>query len=416
MQFNSWLLDKKINGLNVSLDLSIEEYWGFAPDILHANEYQRKKVNANGKIYQLLARDLKSGCVIPPIILSVSGQIEPEIAGVINNCLENNIVDANSAGKLQIFIREAIAEKELIILDGLQRTFTIQECIRDFTENEEKNKFLKIKIRAEIYVGLSKPGILYRMITLNTGQTPMTLRHQIEILYQDYIDSDSLKDSGIYIVREVDNESVKVLGYYKFSDVADMYYSFTVGSPNSYSKETISTVLREHEFLEGFEPENQVDLSTLIETYHDFVKKLNELTNGWTLPEEDGDIYSEGLQLGGLPLGKDIPSIGSRVQVMAGFGAACNKLIALSQYENLGEVRGVIGNITLGNMEDPMTILIQFLDEIRANAKKIGDSQRAYFFLFFRHLFSEQHDSYLNLSLAVSSAKDAYDTNYSLSK
>ena len=80
--------------------------------------------------------------------------------------------------------------ENLIILDGLQRTYTILELIEELKSEEdnqeELSKVLSNSIRIEVFLGINKIGILYRMLTLNTGQTPMSIRHQIEILYSDY--------------------------------------------------------------------------------------------------------------------------------------------------------------------------------------------------------------------------------------
>lgn len=415
MKFNSWLLDKKIKGLNVSLELSIEEYWEFANSILKKNEYQRKKVKASGKIYQLLGRDLKSGSIMPPIILAVSGEIDEHATTIVEKCLKSNDMDGKSKKDLKKFVGRAIEKGHILILDGLQRTYTIEECIKSLKRKpkgkQDIDDFYNTKIRAEIYVGLSKLGILYRMITLNTGQTPMTLRHQIEMLYQGYLDNDLMKALGIKLVREVEGKTPRNIGEYKYSDVADMYYSFTVCSPNSYSKQTISTILKEHEFLEGFQPENTVDFNKLIEVYHDFVIKVDELFSDWSLSEETAS------DLGGPPLGKNVGSIGRKVQVMAGFGAACSKLIKLGQYKGIDEIDdSAISLLEIGMEEQfdegPLEWLIECLDEIRAGAKKVGESQRAYFNLFFKHLFNKDHESFLKLSDAMVSARDAYDASY----
>lgn len=49
-------------------------------------------------------------------------------------------------------------------------------------EPHKETQFNENKL-VEIYFKINRFGNLYRMLTLNTGQTPMSLRHQIEILY-----------------------------------------------------------------------------------------------------------------------------------------------------------------------------------------------------------------------------------------
>ena len=50
--------------------------------------------------------------------------------------------------------------------------------------------------------------LLYRMITLNNGQKPMTARHQIEILASNIFDFDSLP---ILSVTEKESKNKKIL-------------------------------------------------------------------------------------------------------------------------------------------------------------------------------------------------------------
>lgn len=99
----------------------------------------------------------------------------------------------------------------MIILDGLQRTYTIldleSELVKEH-DDETLDRVLNNSIRVEIYLGINKIGILYRMLTLNTGQTPMSIRHQIEILYSDYLDK-SIND--ITLLRETDSRPIKTL-------------------------------------------------------------------------------------------------------------------------------------------------------------------------------------------------------------
>ena len=105
-------------------------------------------------------------------------------------------------------------KNELVILDGLQRTYTLvdleQELIASGDETSLKS-FYGHKIRIEVYVGINRLGILYRMLTLNTGQTPMSLRHQIEMLYLDY---SKTPPPGITLIREADNRPTTEISDY----------------------------------------------------------------------------------------------------------------------------------------------------------------------------------------------------------
>jgi hypothetical protein len=140
---------------------------------------------------------------MPPIILSVTNAYADGLDPLVRKAIEDGEAFKGWA-EIYKFVRQAADEGELLILDGLQRSLTIlgiENSSGDELSSGQRDDFHSHKIRVEFYVGLSKTGILYRMLTLNTGQTPMSFRHQLEILYYDYIDNQNLPN-GITVVRE----------------------------------------------------------------------------------------------------------------------------------------------------------------------------------------------------------------------
>ena len=204
---NSLLIsDKRIGAQNYVIQLTLGEYYDLIKDRLKDNEYQRKRVRNAGSIYNLLKQDLIKGCVMPPIVLAYCEDI-PKDANIID------IIKENPDG--------------IKILDGLQRSYTIREVVMDWESGkilEEAGNPLYNLVRLEVYTGINKLGILYRMLTLNTGQTRMTTRHQIEIIYSDYKTNCQVK--GVTLISEVDNTVPKGLGEYSFRDVVEGFTSY----------------------------------------------------------------------------------------------------------------------------------------------------------------------------------------------
>lgn len=189
---SSKIYDKKIGAYNYSIEITIGEYYELVKDCLKSNEYQRRRVSSSGSVYNLLKQDLIEGCVMPPIVLAI--------------CKEN--IDDND------IMRSISSIGNLKILDGLQRTFTIRDIVNDYYSGNlnwgyDADNPLHHKMRIELYVGINKLGILYRMLTLNAGQTRMTTRHQIEIIYSEYKHSTTI--TGVKMLTELDDESPKQL-------------------------------------------------------------------------------------------------------------------------------------------------------------------------------------------------------------
>lgn len=186
----SGIKDARINSTNYMIELTMREYYELSRNILDNNDYQRRRVKSSTSVYSLLREDLKRGCLMPPIVLALKADAD------VRN--------------IETIIKEH--KDDLVILDGLQRSYTIQDVVNElgFDSNAPA---LNNKIRIEVYVGINKLGILYRMLTLNTGQTPMSTRHQIEIIYSDYLNHPYNEE--IRLIREVDDATPRGLGEYK---------------------------------------------------------------------------------------------------------------------------------------------------------------------------------------------------------
>lgn len=408
MQVYTGLIDKKIMGINVSAEMSHGEYLGFARDIIKNNDLQRSQVRSEGKPYELLRRDLAEGCVIPPIILAVSEGDDGRLKDIVSQAIQSNNVN----DRLEDITREinlAIEDGRILILDGLQRTHTMLSVLADLSSPEQKEeleKFLSRPLRFEIYLGLSKQGILYRMLTLNTGQTPMSFRHQLEILYHDYLEGRNLPN-GIEVVREVDQSKARGISKYKFSDVVELFYAFSTGNPLPYDKQALISSLREMSFLEGYQYRaNKDSMADLLACYNKLATHVNDNANNWTFdPKRTPEISR--------PFGDNVAAIFAKTQPMAAFGAECESLLKKGVYSSISEISDQIDSLEFrANPLRSLDQLILILGQIGGKAKKIGDAQRYYFQLAFRELLLPDAAHHLDLSNAWAGAQEKYEMLY----
>lgn len=396
MEFHSWLFDKKVRGVNVSVDIRIGDYWEAAKQVVSENELQRARVSSRGKPYQLLQRDLIDGCVMPPIILALKQGREARIADAVDGIGGGDIGEAEKA-QISATINEAFEANAFLILDGLQRTYTLGDCIYSLREDEAaKQRFLDKKVRLEIYVGLNKTGILYRMLTLNTGQTPMTFRHQIEMLYHDHLDDQQLPN-GIVVVREADERRARGAAKYKFSDVVDMYYAFSTGRAESIDRQTLVNRLGELDFLEEYDGSNS-DLQSLLVAYNGFVRRVEQLSNQWEF-----DLAQLRAELPDVevsrPFGRNVASIFERVQPMTAFGAETKRLFKSGQIQSFQQLNQLVdGCAFVGEPWISLNLLVLMLDDIAKKATKIGTAQRDFFQFSLRALLNSDSDAFRDLS------------------
>jgi hypothetical protein len=173
--------------------------------IIDTLEIQRK--GQNPKFYRRLEDDILKGCIMPPITLAFVG-------------LKTNTVNLR---QLERIINTKI--KNAFILDGLQR-------MRALKRSYERKDIL-IDLNRPIFINIllcdSMDKLLYRMITLNNGQKPMTARHQIEIIASNVFD---FSTSSVTIQTEKDNSKKKIPGAFRQADFIKAYLAFLSKSIN----------------------------------------------------------------------------------------------------------------------------------------------------------------------------------------
>lgn len=203
------------------------------------------------KFYERLKLDIVRGCQMPPITLA--------------------FVDENHAKSLDIrditkYINENISNG--YVLDGMQRLNTLNDASVEAGFDAEKTLQINVII-AERY-----DLLLYRMITLNNGQKPMTARHQIEMLTKGMLDTEHLK---ITIAWEKETENVKPIGAFRRSDIAEAYTAFLTDSVNNQNSRIIEAKL--DEILVGKVMDSDITNSSV--SFHDvlgLVEKFSENT------------------------------------------------------------------------------------------------------------------------------------------
>jgi hypothetical protein len=160
----------------------------------------------DSKFYKRLEKDLVKGCIMPPLTL----------AFIVTDTTFKGITDA------QKYINEYI--KDAFVLDGIQRLNTIQRTEKSITSFDRTRP-----IFLNILFCNSMDNLLYRMITLNNGQKPMTARHQIEILASNVYDFNNL---NVDVQTEKERKKKIIRGAFNKADVIKAYIAFLSNSVN----------------------------------------------------------------------------------------------------------------------------------------------------------------------------------------
>ncbi|MDF2277543.1 hypothetical protein ACK31H_02950 [Aeromonas caviae] len=178
-------------------------------------DFQRDRQRT--KFYERLAQDIQKGCIMPPLTLAV----------VTSDTSEDN------------FDSQALVMKNLdhlYVLDGIQRLYTLKNV-----ESENTDAFpYEGKIYFNILICESFDMLLYRMITLNNGQKPMTARHQIEIVAGNVFD---FENHSIPVSTE--NKRGRIKGGFKKADLIKAYLAFLSNSANIENNKIIEEKMDE---------------------------------------------------------------------------------------------------------------------------------------------------------------------------
>ena len=294
--------------------------------------------------------------------------------------------------------------EKVLILDGLQRTYTIIDAAKELRNKEDMSsydEFCKQPILLELYTDINKFGVLYRMLTLNTGQTPMSARHQLEMLYSDLLNTSV---DGLTLISDTDGKADP--------DDNEFVFQFAIEGFNSYMNRSVLPIDRQ-ELLENIkmlekmaEEDTSTDLfKSFLECYIKISNSFRAITKNEVVTDDDLAFYN----ITGSPFGKKASKIFSSSQALTGFGAAVGKLKDYEVISSFSDIERLLPELEKRNSgKEWMLELLSRLDNIRNSSKKIGTAQRSLFHFFFRELFNREGDSYLNLSDSVANGFDKY--------
>lgn len=256
-------------------------------------------------------------------------------------------------------------------MDGLQRTYTLIDADEEMKERDKKEyeRFLDDKLRLEIYIEINKFGILYRMLTLNTGQTPMSARHQLEMLYSNMLDTEI---DGIKLVTDKDGKADPDENEFIFKNAIEGFNSYMNRNELPLDRQDI---LDNVKMLEHMSEENVSEdlFKEFLETYIKVFTALREITGNHIVTDDDLQEY----QIGESPFGKKASKIFSSSQALTGFGAAIGKMKDLEIVKALENIVDMIEKLKENNDGYiwMMDMLLK-LDTIKGSSKKSGNAQR----------------------------------------
>ncbi len=165
----SCIFDKRSKCYSIVCDVTLDWYLDLVETPYESGgniEGQREALStkAGRRIRSQMVDDFKAGGVLPAVVVGL------ETSGI-------KFVEGNTPKIFDLLAN--FPSEDISILDGMQRTTAMKEAMESTEEADFKNRI----IRVEFWVAEKIHALLYRMLVLNTGQVPWSLRRQIEVVF-----------------------------------------------------------------------------------------------------------------------------------------------------------------------------------------------------------------------------------------
>lgn len=182
--------------------------------------------------YGRMKEDIRRGALLPTITLAVS----PLVAGQLKKLCSDNDLTA--------LAQRLATPGGVNILDGLQRTYILNDLA------SEGHEFVAEQtIHLEIRLEESLNNLIYRIIVLNAGQKPMSMRHQIEVLFSAFKSTLEKEIGGLELFVETDGSRRTRPRKYALDRIATAYHAFLLKSPEVEKQNIVAQKISEESVL-----------------------------------------------------------------------------------------------------------------------------------------------------------------------
>lgn len=238
----------------VYAQLAVANYLEVVGDEFENFSIQRRR--ESHKAYQRLKLDIKAGALLPSITLAV----KPDKVSGIKPLFEAAERDDTHLAALSDSLGTA---GNVDILDGLQRTYIMTDL------KKEGHEFvIGQKVLVEFWLESDLKKLIYRIIVLNAGQKPMSIRHQLELLFMSLKTSVEQSIPGLEIYTERDNTRRNRPRKFPLSSIVSGYQAFITSSAELHKDNVIANQLIENSALDSSEEEISNQFSHFSATKH----------------------------------------------------------------------------------------------------------------------------------------------------
>ena len=367
--------DKRSNCLSCMGITTIQDYIKYIEDIYKIKggiEGQRDALRTSSaiKIRKRMVEDIVKGTVLPPVVLGLLLSHE--------DFIKINTAEPNKDVILEILSNAS--DENISLIDGMQRTTAIIEAFK-MSEDIANND-----LRVEIWIVENLNNLMYRMLVLNTGQVPWTIRRQLEVVYGSLLKTikNSVPEIEIYAID--DSKYRTDGGQYQGESIIELFIVFGSRKEKVNIKERVAEEFTRLDFIES------TDKSDLLSMFIRCLQIMYKVDKAFTRFESQN-------KTGKFAEGKDLfKSQPARI----GFMAA----LAIEIFGRPGNDRGEEAQLKILNrIENEVDDFIALVDKLTKeeleaflalnilNPSKVGDFERTFFKEAFYALIQEHFNT-----------------------
>lgn len=231
--------DYRTNTPVIYASVPIDEYLDLIGDDFEAFSIQRRR--EKHKAYERMKKDVVNGALLPSIALTVRPELVPNIAKIAKS------KSAQRSKKLSAALRQP---GQANILDGLQRTYILRDLRSEGTQFKAGQSVL-----VEFWLEENVSHLVYRIIVLNAGQKPMSMRHQIELLFSTIKTKIEQQIPNLELYTERDQTRRRRARKYALDRLALAYQCFLTKTHETQRENVVAQRLLEADILDSDEGE-----------------------------------------------------------------------------------------------------------------------------------------------------------------
>ena len=263
--------DKRTDTPVVYAQIPISEFLPLVGTEFESFAIQRRR--EKHKTYERMKKDLIAGALLPSITLAV----KPERVAAIR--------PLHAASDYQQLAISLSQPGGVNILDGLQRTYIIKD-LQD--EGVELNADQTLHL--EFWLEESINNLVYRIIVLNAGQKPMSMRHQIELLFSTLKQRLEDKIPSLEIYRERDQTRRRRSKKFALDRLASAYQSYITRSPEVSRENVVAQQIIEADAMDASEEELTTEFNSFLRLLARYCDLDDHVCRIYVQQDDEGDM------------------------------------------------------------------------------------------------------------------------------